>query len=105
MDLHTQERIKAVAEEFGPEALVVVLGHADPGGASLMAETVTSGDPTYAGALAGVPLGLSVYHVLEPEVKAAVEPSQYRQHLAMMEMAMESEEALEVIRRTRLGGS
>ncbi len=43
----------------------MVLGSADPEGAGLYAETVTAGDPTFAGPLAGVSLGLPVYHVFE----------------------------------------
>ena len=37
------------------------------------AETVTAGDPTFAGPLTGVQLGLTVYHVCEPEMKAEFE--------------------------------
>ena len=45
--------------------------------AALAGETVTTGDPTYAGPLAGVQLGLKVYHAVEPEFKAEVDESVY----------------------------
>ena len=66
MDLENQKRVKEFAEEYGAENLVVVLGAAEGEAAGLAAETVTLGDPTFAGPLTGVQLGLTVYHVCEP---------------------------------------
>ena len=68
MDLENQKRVKEFAEEYGAENLVVVLGAAEGEAAGLAAETVTLGDPTFAGPLTGVQLGLTVYHVCEPEM-------------------------------------
>ena len=68
MDLENQKRVKEFAEEYGAENLVVVLGAAEGEAAGLAAETVTLGDPTFAGPLTGVQLGLAVYHVCEPEI-------------------------------------
>jgi glycine/sarcosine/betaine reductase complex component A len=65
MDLRSQEAILRLAEEHGPQNLTVILGAPDPESAEIAAETVVLGDPAYAGALAGVQLGLDVYHVLE----------------------------------------
>ena len=61
MDLENQKRVKEFAEEYGAENLVVVLGAAEGEAAGLAAETVTLGDPTFAGPLTGVQLGLTVY--------------------------------------------
>ena len=69
MDLENQKRVKEFAEEYGAENLVVVLGAAEGEAAGLAAETVTLGDPTFAGPLTGVQLGLTTYHVCEPELK------------------------------------
>ena len=52
MDLQNQQRIKDAAEKFGPENVVVILGSSDAEGAEIYAETVTNGDPTFAGPLA-----------------------------------------------------
>ena len=52
MDLENQQRVKDAAEKVGAENLVVVLGSSDPEGAEIYAETVTLGDPTFAGPLA-----------------------------------------------------
>ena len=57
--------------------------------AGLAAETVTNGDPTWAGPLAGVQLGLTVYHVCEDEIKAEVDPAVYDEQVGMMEMVMD----------------
>src|SRR3712207_6746426 len=101
MDLATQERIRDLAAERDRDALVVVLGHLDVGGAELAAETVTKGDPTWAGPLAGVSLGLPVYHILEPEVKALVAPAAFEEHLSLMEMVLESPAPIEAVRAIR----
>ena len=77
MDLENQKRVKDFAEQYGPENIVVVLGAAEGEAAGLAAETVTAGDPTYAGPLAGVQLGLSVFHVCENEIKDEVDSSVY----------------------------
>ena len=53
MDLENQKRVKEFAEEYGAENLVVVLGAAEGEAAGLAAETVTLGDPTFAGPLTG----------------------------------------------------
>ena len=72
MDLENQKRVKECSEQYGPENVVVLLGAAEGEASGLAAETVTNGDPTYAGPLTGVSLGLKVYHVCEPEIKGAV---------------------------------
>jgi|SRR5438309_1574674 len=101
MDLATQARIKELAETESRGDLVVVIGHLDVGGAELAAATVTEGDPTWAGPLAGVPLGLPVFHILEPEVRAEVAPDAYEQHLGIMEMVLESDAPLQAVRAVR----
>ena len=89
MDLENQKRVKEFSEQYGPENVVVLLGAAEGEAAGLAAETVTLGDPTFAGPLAGVSLGLTVYHVCEPEVKAEFDPDVYDEHITMMEMELD----------------
>lgn len=78
MNFENQGLIKRLADQYGPENLAVVLGNGDPRGVEVFAETVTQGDPTYAGPLAGVSLQIPVFHVLEDEVLAAV-PAKLRE--------------------------
>ena len=89
MDLENQKRVKEFAEQYGPENVVVILGAAEGEAAGLAAETVTAGDPTFAGPLAGVQLGLTVYHICEDEIKAEVDPAVYDEQVGMMEMVMD----------------
>ena len=71
------------------EGIVAILGSPDPESTEMFAETVSLGDPTYAGALAGVSLKLPVFHVTEPEVRAAVDPAVYADQIEMMEMVLD----------------
>jgi betaine reductase len=87
MDLENQARIKALAEQYGNEDLVVVLGGAEAEASGLAAETVSAGDPTYAGPLAGVSLGLKAYHMFE--LKDEVDPAVYEAQISMMEMVLD----------------
>jgi hypothetical protein len=91
MDLENQKRVKALAEQHGKENIVVLLGGADAEASGLIAETVISGDPAFAGALTGVPLGLPVYHILEPEVKQEIDPAVYEKNISLMEMVLDVE--------------
>ena len=86
MDLENQKRVKDFAEQYGPENVVVVLGAAEGEAAGLAAETVTAGDPTFAGPLAGVQLGLTVYHICEDEIKAEVDAGVYDEQISMMDV-------------------
>ena len=89
MDLENQKRVKEFTEQYGAENVVVLLGAAEGEAAGLAAETVTLGDPTFAGPLAGVSLGLAVYHVVEPEVKEEFDAGVYDEQCGMMEMVLD----------------
>ena len=91
MDLQNQQRVRAAAEQYGADSIIVVIGASDAEGAGIYAETVTAGDPTFAGPLAGVPLGLPVYHVLDPLLKAEADPQAWEEQIAMMEMVLNGE--------------
>lgn len=91
MDLDGQESIKRVVDEHGAENLIVVLGSPDAESTGIYAETVTLGDPSYAGPLAGVSLRLPVFHVLEPEIKQQVEPTVWDEQVGAMEIALDAE--------------
>lgn len=87
MDLENQARIKDLTDKYGNEQLIVVLGGAEAEASGLAAETVSAGDPTYAGPLAGVPLGLKAYHIFE--LKDEIDPSVYEEQISMMEMVLD----------------
>ena len=91
MDLENQNRVKEAVDKYGAENVVVLWGGAEAETAGLAAETVTAGDPTWAGPLAGVSLGLKVYHVLEEDVKAEIDPAVYDEQVGMMELVLDGE--------------
>ena len=81
MDLENQKRVKEFAEEYGPENVVVIVGAA--------------GDPTFAGPLTGVQLGLTTYHVCEPELKKEFYPAVYDEQVGMMEMVLDVDDIVD----------
>lgn len=89
MDLENQRRVKELSEKYGAENMVIVLGAAESEAAGLAAETVTAGDPTFAGPLTGVSLGLRVYHICEEEMKVEVAEQVYDEQVSMMEMVLD----------------
>ena len=94
MDLENQKRVKDFAEKYGPENLLVIVGAAEGEAAGLAAETVTAGDPTFAGPLTGVQLGLRVYHICEPEIKDEVDADVYEEQVGMMEMVLDIDDII-----------
>ena len=101
MDLENQRRVKEMAEKYGAENCIVIIGASEAESAALAAETVTAGDPTYAGPLAGVPLGLRVYHAVEPEFKNAVDADVYDEQIGMMEMVLDVDEIIKEVKTIR----
>lgn len=101
MDLDEQAQIRRIAAEHDGDDLVVLLGSPNPEAAALAAETVTRGDPTYAGPLAGVSLGLPVYHIFEPEVRAQIEPSVYAEQVGLAEIALDAAAIIAAVREVR----
>ena len=94
MDLENQKRVLELTEKYGAENVVVLLGATEGEASGIAAETVTAGDPTYAGPLTGVSLGLRVYHVCEPEMKAEFDSAVYEEQCGMMEMVLDIDEII-----------
>ncbi len=95
MDLEDQASMNRLAEDSGTDDMVVLLGQPDANSAGLFAETVTRGDPTWAGPLAGVPLGLPVYHILEPEIKVQIDSDLYEDHVGLLELSADVDQIIE----------
>jgi betaine reductase len=79
----------------------VLLGTPNAESSRLYALTVTEGDPSWAGALAGTALGLPVYHVTEEAVKRQVAPEVYEEHVTLMEMVLEVGEIAQAVQEVR----
>ena len=85
--------------------MVVILGAPDGDTAGIYAETVTEGDPTFVGPLAGVSLNLPVFHVLEPEIKAQVPADVYEREIGAMEYAIDGDEIRTAMNAFREGSA
>lgn len=103
MDLETQEAVKRLAEENDPADLLVMLGAPDADSAGPFAETVTIGDPSYAGPLAETQLGLDVYHVLEKEIADEVPADVYDAQVGLMADVIDVDEVSAAVRAHRNG--
>jgi hypothetical protein len=103
MDLEGQGQIKRVVEQAGTEDVIAVLGANSPSAVEMIALTLKSGDPSYAGSLAGVALGIPSYHILEPEIVAQIHPEVYERELALPAMATDRAAVIEALKRIREG--
>jgi glycine reductase len=105
MDAENQAQVKKIAEgaknEDNTNNIIVVLGASDIEGALISAETVTIGDPSFTGPLAGVSLGLPVYHILEPEIKNAIPKDVYEENAGIWELTIDTEKIGEEFRAIR----
>jgi betaine reductase len=66
-----------------------VLGLNEPENLRILATTFKDGDPSYAGPLAGVALGLKSYHIFE--LKAEIPDDVWSAEMAMKELEVEDE--------------
>ena len=90
MDLQNQQRVKDAGEKYGSDC-IVILGSSNAEGAEIYAETVSNGDPTYAGLFAGVLLGFPVYYVFDPVIRAECDPAAWEEQISMMKMVLDPE--------------
>ena len=89
MDLQNQAAILEAVRQHGKENLLVLLGAPNAESSAIAAETVVSGDPSYAGPLAGVQLDLPVFHILEDEVREAIPPALYEAEVGIMDAVLD----------------
>jgi glycine reductase len=101
MNFENQGVIKRLSDQYGPENLAVVLGNGEANGVEVFAETVTEGDPSYAGPLAGVALNIPVYHVLEEEVMAIVPETLRQEKLQLSSLVIDVEPMRQVLQASR----
>ena len=92
---------KKAVETHGKDDLIVVLGSPDADSSELYAETLVNGDPSWIGPLAGVALDLPVFHIMEPEIKEQLDPDVYKEHLELMEIALDVEAITQGLDRVR----
>src|SRR5262249_32542800 len=101
MDLEGQGRIQQVVGQSGTDRVIAVLGANSAAAVEMTAMTIKSGDPSYAGPLAGIALGIPSYHILEPEIVAQIDPAVYEKELALSALAMDVDEVIAPMRAIR----
>jgi glycine/sarcosine/betaine reductase complex component A len=101
MNFENQGVIKRLADQYGPENLAVVLGNGEASGVEVFAETVTEGDPSYAGPLAGVSLKIPVYHVLEKDVMTVIPEAIREEKLQLSSLVIDVEPMRQVLQAAR----
>jgi glycine/sarcosine/betaine reductase complex component A len=101
MNFENQGVIKRLADQYGPENLAVILGNGEANGVEVFAETVTQGDPSYAGPLAGVALKIPVYHMLEEEVINTVPEKLRQEKLELSSLVIDMEPMHRVLQAAR----
>ena len=92
-----------MVDRLGTEGMVVLLGTPNAESSRLYGMTVTVGDPAWAGVLAGVNLGLPVYHITEPEIKSQIDPDVYQEQVGITEMVLDIDEIIDALRQVRKG--
>jgi betaine reductase len=101
MDLEGQGRIKQAVAQAGTDNVIAVLGANSAPAVEMTAMTLKSGDPSYAGPLAGVELGIPSYHILEPDVASQIDPALYERELALPALAMDVDQITAPLRALR----
>ena len=101
MDLEGQGRIQQVVKLNGTDRVIAVLGANSAAAVEMTAVTIKSGDPSYAGPLAGIALGIPSYHILEPEIVQQIDPAVYERELALSALAMDVDEVIAPMKTIR----
>lgn len=103
MDPARQNTIKAFADTYGRENLIVLLGFVDVELVEIYALTLTVGDPSGVGPLSGVALRLPVYHIFEPEIKSQIPEDVYNKQVLFVEISASEnlEKIIEILKQAR----
>ena len=88
---------------MGTDGMVVILGTPNAESSKLYGLTVTEGDPSWAGVLAGANLNLPVYHITEPAIKDLINPAVYEEQVGLTEMVLDTGEIFEALNHVRNG--
>lgn len=103
MDLEGQGQIKTIVEQHGRDGVIAVLGATAPESLRMIAETLMGGDPSYAGPLTGVALGIPSYHILERAIAGQVAPAVYERELALTASVTDVAELVKPLEQVRGG--
>ncbi len=88
--------MKTLAEQYKDEPFFVILGINQPSTLRIMATTFKSGDPSFAGPLGGIALGIDSYHIFE--LKKLIPDDVWTVEMGMVELEIEEEKQEEIIK-------
>ncbi len=94
-----------MAEHYKDDGLIVLLGTPNAESSRLYALTVTEGDPSWVGPLAGTALRLPVFHITEAAVKAQIPEQIYQDQVALAELAIEVDDIAQAVAEVRKNGA
>ncbi len=94
-----------MAERYKDDGLVVLLGTPNAESSRLYALTVTEGDPSWAGPLAGTALRLPVFHITEAAVKVQIPEQIYQDQVALAELVLEVGDIAQAVAEVRKNGA
>ncbi len=95
MDQENQVQIQELAQKYGCEELIAVLGSADPEMAVIAAESVAGGNLMFIDPIPTAQLGLKAYHIVE--LKELIDHQVYLRHMEMMEMILDISRIIEEV--------
>jgi glycine reductase len=101
MDLESQGRIKQVIEHIGADGVVAILGANSAAAVEMTATTLLSGDPSWAGPLAGIALGIPSFHILEDTVTRQLDSAVFERELALSAMVTDVDDVTAPLRALR----
>lgn len=94
MNDELQNKLLENAEKYGAEAIVVVIGGSEVEASVITAKTITAGDETGFGPLAGISLGIPVYHILEKEIKKQCDEEVFEEQCGILELVLPVDEII-----------
>lgn len=91
MDLEDQWKISKLIAQYEKETVIVLLGCPDAESSQIQAETVTIGDPSMVGPLAGKKINLEVYHIIEDAILHAIPKEIYQKYITPYNNTIDSD--------------
>ena len=101
LDSTVQSDIENLVDQFGAENIVLIIGSTNVNYARIIAQTVTTGDPTNSGPLTDVELSLPVYHVFDPLLESHCNYDVYDDEISSLASGSNATDLVEAVQTIR----
>ena len=101
MNNELQKELLNCVEKYGAENIAVILGGSEAEASVITADTIAAGDEIGAGPLSGINLGISVYHILEEQIKKLCDKKVFEEQCEILEMVLPVNEIIPAIISSR----